>query len=73
MRPVLSILSGPWGMPFLLLLLFGLPIQAAVGGLVGLGRKIPAFAVLFLPLLALIAGYVGMKALSQQAPRTSRD
>jgi hypothetical protein len=60
MRAVLSLLSGSWGMPFLLLLLFGLPIQAAVGGLVGLGRRIPAFAALFLPLLALIMGYVGM-------------
>ncbi len=46
-------------MALLLLLALGLPLQVAVGGLVALGRPIPAAAALLAPLLALTLGYAG--------------
>lgn len=51
--------SGSWVMALLLLLALGLPVQVAVGGLVALGRAVPAAAALFVPLLLLTLGYGG--------------
>ena len=55
-RAVSTLVAGPWGAALLLLFALGLPLQIAVGGLVGLGRRIPALATLALPLLLLLAG-----------------
>ncbi|MDP2312018.1 MAG: hypothetical protein Q8P41_03870 [Pseudomonadota bacterium] len=51
--------SGSWGMALLLILALGLPLQVAVGGLVALGRTIPAAAALLVPLLLVLLGFVG--------------
>ncbi|MDP2307897.1 MAG: hypothetical protein Q8P18_17865 [Pseudomonadota bacterium] len=51
--------SGSWVMALLLLLGLGLPLQVAVGGLIALGRPIPAAAALFVPLLLLTLGFGG--------------
>ncbi len=54
-----SLFTSPWGSTLLLLLALGLPVQLAIGGLVSLGRRIPATAVLGVPLLMLLAGLGG--------------
>jgi hypothetical protein len=51
--------SGSWVMALSLLVGLGLPLQVAVGGLVALGRAIPAAAALCVPLLLLMLGYGG--------------
>jgi hypothetical protein len=54
--------SGPWGAALLLLFTLGVPIQLAGGGLVGLGRRVPAAAALLFPLALLALGLGGVAA-----------
>ncbi len=55
-RGVSSLVTGPWGVALVLLFALGVPLQIAVGGLVGLGRRVPAVAALALPLLLALTG-----------------
>jgi hypothetical protein len=48
------LLSGPWGYAMLLLLVLGLPLQLAVGGLVAMQRRMWTWAVLLVPMLVLL-------------------
>lgn len=49
-----TLLSGPWGYAMLLLLVLGLPLQVAVGGLVAMQRRMWTWAVLLVPMLLLM-------------------
>lgn len=56
---MLLIASGVYGQVDLLLFTLGLPIQLALGGLVALGRRVPATVALLLPILVLAIGFLG--------------
>ncbi|MFN7143447.1 MAG: hypothetical protein ACK4YP_06715, partial [Myxococcota bacterium] len=51
-----SLAAGPWGFALLVLFALGLPLQVGLGGLLGLGRRVPTVLVLAVPLLLLLTG-----------------
>lgn len=54
-----NLFTGSWGVALALLCVVGLPLQLAFAGLMALGRKVPAFLTLLIPMLVLLIGLFG--------------
>lgn len=55
-RAVSLLVAGPWGSTLLLFFALGVPLQLAIGALIGMRRAVPAIAALVFPLLFALGG-----------------
>ena len=54
-----NLFTGSAGVALALLCVVGLPLQLAFAGLMALGRRVPAFLTLIIPMLVLLIGLLG--------------